>query len=229
MDELLKTLALRPEPWTTGEIIINTAAAFLLGIFVTWVYRSTHRQLTISFSFVNTMVLLAMIMTVVMMVIGDNIARAFGLAGAMSIIRFRTVVKDTRDTAFVFFALGVGMGTGTGNLRLAVLGTLLIGFFIFVLHWTRHGAIARNEYMLSMHILPTMSEEERKVYLPVFEQYLDQHRLLNVQSSRMGDALKLTFHVVLKNPKLTEKLVGDLSGLEGLHRVSLAYGETAEG
>lgn len=228
MDDLLRSLALRPEPWTTGEIILNTGVAFLLGIFVTWTYRSTHRQMTVSFSFVNTLVLLSMIMTVVMMVIGDNIARAFGLAGAMSIIRFRTVVKDTRDTAFVFYALGVGMGTGTGNLRLAVLGSLLIGFFIFVLHWTRHGAIARNEYLLTMHMLPTLNEEERNVFLPVFERYVNRHRLVSVKSSKMGDVLKLTFHVELKEPPLTEKLVSDLSGLEGLHRISLAFGENAE-
>jgi len=228
MEDLLRSLALRPEPWSTGEIIVNISLAFLLGLFITWTYRSTHRQLTVSFSFMNTLVLLAMIMTLVMMVIGNNIARAFGLAGAMSIIRFRTVVKDTRDTAFVFFALASGMGTGTGNLRLALMGTVLIGLFIFILHWTRHGSVSRNEFLLNLRMLPPESEEERKVYLPVFERFLKRHRLVTVKSTKMGDSLKMTFHVVVKNPDETETLVAELSGLEGIHRVSLSFGDSSE-
>ena len=228
MEDLLRSLALRPEPWSSGEIVLNIAVAFFLGLFITWTYKSTHRQLSVSFSFVNTLVLLAMIMTVVMMVIGNNIARAFGLAGAMSIIRFRTVVKDTRDTAFVFFALASGMGAGTGNLRLAVIGTLLVGFFIFLLHWTRHGAISRNEYLLTLRMLPPESEEERKVYMPVFDRFLSRHRLISVKSTKMGDSLKLTFHVVMKDAKKTEPFISELSGLEGLHRVSLSFGDSAE-
>jgi uncharacterized membrane protein YhiD involved in acid resistance len=199
-----------------------------MGLFIAWTYRSTHRQLTASFSFVNTLIMLSMIMTLVMMVIGNNIARAFGLAGAMSIIRFRTVVKDTRDTAFVFFAIASGMGSGTGNLRLSILGTLLVGFFIFVLHWTRHGAISRNEFLLTLRMLPPESEEERKIYLPLFERFLSTHRLVSVKSTKMGDSLKLTFHVVMRDPKQTEVFISELSGLEGLHRVSLSFGDSAE-
>ncbi len=228
METLLRSLALRPEPWTTGEIIVNLVVAFMLGLFIAWTYRSTHRQLTVSFSFMNTLVLLAMIMTLVMMVIGNNIARAFGLAGAMSIIRFRTVVKDTRDTAFVFFALASGMGTGTGNLRLSLIGTLLIGLFIFILHWTRHGSVSRNEFLLNLRMLPPENEEERKVYLPIFEQFLKKHRLVTVKSTKMGDSLKMTFHVVMKDPEDTETLVAELSGLEGIHRVSMSFGDASE-
>ena len=170
----------------------------------------------------------AMVAAMVMMVIGNNIARAFGLAGAMTIIRFRTVVKDTRDTAFVFFALASGMGTGTGNLRLALMGTVLIGLFIFILHWTRHGSVSRNEFLLNLRMLPPESEEERKVYLPVFERFLKRHRLVTVKSTKMGDSLKMTFHVVVKNPDETETLVAELSGLEGIHRVSLSFGDSSE-
>ncbi len=228
MDEFLQSLALRPEPWTAGEIILNAVVAFLLGLFIAWVYRGTHRQLTVSFSFVNTLVLVAMIMSIVIMVIGNNIARAFGLAGAMSIIRFRTVVKDTRDTAFVFYSLAAGMAAGTGNLKIAFIGTLLVGFFIGILHWTRHGAISRNEFLLSFDMLPTDNEDERSLFVPVFDRFLKGHQLVSVKSTRMGETLRLTFYVMLKNPKETQELVSELSGLEGLYRVSLAFGEEGQ-
>jgi uncharacterized membrane protein YhiD involved in acid resistance len=171
----------------------------------------------------------AMIMSVVMMVIGNSLARAFGLAGAMSIIRFRTVVKDTRDTAYVFFALGAGMAAGSGNLKIALIGTLLVGFFIGILHWTRHGTSSRNEFLLSFDMVPTDREEERKIFFPVFERFLKAHHLVNVKSVRMGQFLNLTYQVSLKDPSQTDALVAELSALEGLNRVAMAFGDEAEG
>jgi len=229
MEEFFRALALRPEPWSAGEIILNATTAFVLGLFIAWIYRGTHRQLTVSFSFVNTLVLVAMIMSIVIMVIGNNIARAFGLAGAMSIIRFRTVVKDTRDTAFVFFALAAGMAAGTGNIKIALIGTILVGFFIGILHWTRHGAVSRDEFLLTFDMLPSNAEDERNVFVPVFDRFLKSHQLVSVKSTRLGENLRLTFHITLKNAKQTQELVSELSGLEGLHRVALAFGEETQG
>ncbi len=229
MDELLQSLATRPDPWTAGQIMLNTTLAFALGLFIAWVYRSTHRQLTVSFSFVNTLVLLSMLMALVMMVIGNNIARAFGLAGAMSIIRFRTVVKDTRDTAFVFYSLAVGMAAGTGNLKIAIIGSFLVGLFIFFLHWSRHGAAGRAEFMVTFSMLPTDSSEEPKYYEPVFKQYCRSYQLVQVKSERMGEYIKLTFHVSLRDSDHSELLVSELSALEGLFRIAVNFGEEVSG
>jgi uncharacterized membrane protein YhiD involved in acid resistance len=229
MDELLQSLAIRPEPWTAGQIMLNTTLAFAAGLFVAWVYRTTHRQLTVSFSFVNTLVLLSMLMALVMMVIGNNIARAFGLAGAMSIIRFRTVVKDTRDTAFVFFSLAVGMAAGTGNLKIAIIGSLLVGLFILILHWSRHGAAERSEFMVAFSMLPTDSREESRFYEPVFQKHCRSYQLVQVKSERSGEWIKLTFHVSLRNPDESELLVSELTALEGLFRIAVNYGEEVSG
>jgi len=232
MDEILQTLARQPEPWTSGQIVLNCVVAFLLGLFVAWVYRETHRRQTVGFSFVNTLVLLSMLMTLVMMVIGSNIARAFGLAGAMSIIRFRTVVKDTRDTAFVFYSLGAGMAAGTGNLKIAVIGTLIIGLMIGILHWTRHGALGRNEFVVSFSLLPDDSPDDspdvREPYRPIFERLCRSYELVQVKSERMGETIRLIFHLTLKDSNATQELVNELSSLEGLYRVTLNYGEGVE-
>lgn len=228
MDEILQALTLRPEPWTAGEIALNVLVAFFLGIYVAWIYRSTNRTLTISFSFINTLVLLSMIMAMVMMVIGNNIARAFGLAGAMSIIRFRTVVKDTRDTTFVFYALGAGMASGTGNLRIALVGTLLIGFLIGILHWTRHGSISRNEFLLTFRMFPTDNELERTIYLPLFKRFFKRFHSVSVKSTRMGETLVFSFHVTLNDPDQTDLIVSELSALEGIQQVALSHGDPTQ-
>jgi len=228
MDDLLRTLATRPEKWLAGEIVLNVLLAFLLGLFVAWIYRATHRQLAVSFSFVNSLVLLAMIMAMVMMVIGNNIARAFGLAGAMSIIRFRTVVKDTRDTAFVFYSLGAGMACGTGNLKIALIGTLLVGLFIAILHWSRHGVISADEFMVTFSMPPTDDVEETKIYAPIMKKYCSGHHLVGVKSERMGETIRLTFQVSLKDPREAEVLVSELSNLEGIQRVAVNFGEDSQ-
>jgi hypothetical protein len=227
LDTFLQDLLAFPEPITSTEIVINTCVAFVLGLYVTWVYRATHRQVSHSYSFVNTLMLLCLIMTIVMMVIGSNLARAFGLVGAMSVIRFRTVVKDTRDTAFVFLALGVGMATGTGNLRIALIGTILVGLLILLLHWTRHGIPPRGDFLLRFNMVPSDDPDASTIYEPVFKRYLSRWTLVNVKSVRMGQFLQFLFHVKMQNPSRMEDLTLALMGLEGLDKVSVTTEEKA--
>ena len=95
------------------EILLHLTLAFALGIALALVYRGTHKGLSYSQSFTLTVVFVTVIVAATMMVIGGSLARAFALVGALSIIRFRTVVKDTKDTTFVFAGLAVGMAAGT--------------------------------------------------------------------------------------------------------------------
>ena len=91
--------------YTLTDMIVNVGLAAALGLVVALVYRATHKGLSYSQSFTQTILFVAVIVAIVMMVIGGNLARAFALVGALSIIRFRTVVKDTKDTAFIFASL----------------------------------------------------------------------------------------------------------------------------
>src|SRR4051794_18380600 len=102
-------------PWTL--LAVRLAAAFALGCVVAAVYHLTHgRGRSGSATLMTTLVLLTVLIAVVTLVIGNNVARAFSLVGALGIVRFRTVVQDTRDTAFVIFAVVMGMAVGAGYL-----------------------------------------------------------------------------------------------------------------
>lgn len=101
------------------EMAVNILVAMLLGFIISYLYRTTHRGLSYSQSFTLTILFVTVIVAVVMMVIGGSLARAFALVGALSIIRFRTVIKDTKDTSYVFLALAIGMAAGTSNYFLA--------------------------------------------------------------------------------------------------------------
>lgn len=118
-------------------LVVRLAAAFALGGVVAWIYRATHHRPNSleeesTQGFVATLVMMTIIIAMSTQVIGDNVARAFSLVGALSIVRFRTVVKDTRDTAFVIFSVVVGMAVGAGHLPVAIVGIVITGMAAFV-------------------------------------------------------------------------------------------------
>ena len=206
------------------DVVVNILLSFLLGILISTAYRWTHRGYNYSFSFVNTIVLLPMITAMVMMVIGNNLARAFGLVGAMSIIRFRTVVKDTRDTAFVFFALAVGLATGVGYHIIAIPGAIIVTMFVLSLHAFNYGSIRSREVLLRFVATPGPDDGDAG-YLEIFEKHLKKSTLLNVRSVRGGEKLELSFFVKLKKIEEAGDLVKSLESLDGVDSVSLILTE----
>ena len=111
--------------WPTLLLRLGLAAVF--GMIVAGVYGFTQRRPTgHAISLITTLILLTILVAMTTMVIGDSVARAFGLVGALSIVRFRTVVDDTRDTSFVIFAVVVGMALGAGNLLICLLGVPVV-------------------------------------------------------------------------------------------------------
>ena len=130
------------------DILTNLAVASVLGMVISAVYKRTHKGLSYSQSFMLTVVFVTVIVAMVMMVIGNNLARAFALVGALSIIRFRTVVKDTKDTAYIFLALGAGMAAGTSSYFLAIVGAAVISALAYVLHLINYGSLYKSEFLL---------------------------------------------------------------------------------
>jgi hypothetical protein len=111
----------------TMAIVLRLAGALVLGAMVAVIYRWTRGDVAASESFTVTLVLLAILIAMVTQVIGDNVARAFSLVGALSIVRFRTVVRDTQDTAYVIFAVAVGMAMGASNATVGLVGLGTVG------------------------------------------------------------------------------------------------------
>jgi hypothetical protein len=104
--------------------------ALICGLLLSIIYRATYRGPSYSVTFVNSLVLLTIISSIVIMVIGNNIARAFGLVGAMSIIRFRTAIRDTMDLVYIFLSLAIGMACGVGLTAVALVGSLIAGLVV---------------------------------------------------------------------------------------------------
>ena len=131
-----------------SEILINLVLSFILGVLISLIYKKTHKGLSYSQSFMVTLIFVGVVVAMVMMIIGNNLARAFALVGALSIIRFRTVVKDTKDMGYIFMSLAAGMAAGTSSYFLAVAGTIVLMAIALVLHISNYGSLYKSEFIL---------------------------------------------------------------------------------
>ncbi|MEZ4235640.1 MAG: DUF4956 domain-containing protein [Myxococcota bacterium] len=122
-----------------GDLLLRLLVAWLAGQAIGWFYSWSHGVLSYSQNFVQAQVLLSMVVCVIMAVVGDSLARAFGLGAALAIVRFRTPVKDARDTVFLFLSVAVGMASGTGMLGIALAGTAVMGVTSLFLNWSAFG------------------------------------------------------------------------------------------
>jgi len=200
------------------EMMINLALAIVLGFFVASVYRYTHKGLSYSQSFTQTILYVTVIVSLVMMVIGGSLARAFALVGALSIIRFRTVVKDTKDTAFIFAGLGVGMAAGTSNYFLAAVGTVFICALALILYKSNYGALYKSEFILRFIFDQSHSSA---AYLEVLQQFAKRSNMLHIEPSGDGQFLKLTYDITLKEDTTADKLTQAFDAVEGTSEVVL--------
>src|SRR5690349_17961507 len=128
----------------------RVGVALGLGAAVAGLYRWARRGEPIAPTFLATLVLLATVIAMATQIIGDNVARAFSLVGALSVVRFRTVVKDTQDTAFVIFAVAVGMAVGAGHPSVAISGIGVVGIAAWIM--SRRGALPPAEHLYALEV-----------------------------------------------------------------------------
>jgi uncharacterized membrane protein YhiD involved in acid resistance len=204
------------------EVILNILVAIMLGFVISFLYRVTHRGLSYSQSFTLTVLFVTVIVAVVMMVIGGSLARAFALVGALSIIRFRTVIKDTKDTAFVFLALAVGMAAGTSNYFVAFVSTIMIGALVLIVDHYKYGALYKSDFVIRFLFTRTaQGNSQQAPYLDVFEKLARTSNLLHVEPTGDSAIVRMTFDVSLKEETEPADFVASLSALANLDDIVL--------
>ena len=119
---------------TVGTLLTALILAFVLGVFIVVIYRMTYTGAMFNKSFAMSLVLLSMVTAAVILTISSNVVLSLGMVGALSIVRFRTAVKEPLDTVFMFWAIVAGLITGAGYVPVAVIATLLIGALFLLLH-----------------------------------------------------------------------------------------------
>jgi len=193
--------------------------AFVLGQVIAWTYAWTHSGLSYSRSFTQSLVLMTIIVALVMFIIGHSIVTAFGLLGALALIRFRNVLKDTRDTVFVFASLVVGMAVGTQRFQLAVLGTAVLLLVVVYLTKTSFGTQGKYDGYLTLRLSAlTRDRAESSMLLGKFCRAVKE---ISTRQTGEEEGAELVYQVGLRDRERSGELLEELRRLEGVTHVSL--------
>ena len=204
------------------DMLLVMVLSFALSALIGWIYKITHRGTSYTQSFVFTLVLNGMIVALVMLVIGSDIARAFSLVGALSIIRFRNAVKETRDVGFIFFTMAIGMAVGTGFYLLAVAGTIFISLVILLM--TRQNWYAREMSSHILHIQIQNGAPFEKLFDTTLAKYTSTSELISADSIQSGTLTELTYSIGLKKSAEVQDFLTEIGSLNGNNRVTLVAG-----
>ncbi len=214
-DWLRQTFGNAPtDPWQT--LLVRLIAALLLGSVVVVIHRATRgRTSDHSTTFPATLVMLCVLIAMVTQVIGDNFARAFSLAGVLAIVRFRTVLRDTKDTAFVIFAVVVGMSIGAGQPIVALIGLGTVAAAAAIYRDRPHEA-ATVLYKKLLIVKLTWSPELESQLRDVLSKYASDVQSLAASTIRQGSAMELHYRVGLPPTASLPQLIANLNRLEGI-------------
>lgn len=225
MPEFLLPAITAASPISPVNVLIRLVIALALGGVVSWIYRRTRAE--ISPTFPATLVLLAVLIAMVTQVIGDSVARAFSLVGALSIVRFRTVVRDTQDTAFVIFAVVVGMACGASDPRIALIGIGVVGAAAFVMRPRANGREdAATMYVLSVRV--ATGQDLNATVGAVIDTVVSERQLTSIGTARQGIAVEAAYLVRLRPGRTADEVVKALNRIEGVQNISLVARNTEE-
>jgi uncharacterized protein DUF4956 len=207
--------------FAVGDIFLTLVSSFALGMLIAYTYRATHKGISYSQSFVQTLVILAMVVSVVMLVIGSNLARAFSLVGALSVVRFRNAVKETRDVGFVFFTMIIGIAAGTRFYVLAAVATTAICLVILLMVNFNFFALSNVSQILKVQV---PNEADLTMFDDLFLQYTKESDLISIDTVRSATLTELIYNVVLKRESQRQEFISAVRERAGNERVSLITG-----
>jgi len=209
--------------FTPESILLSILVAFLLGQLLAWIYTATHSGLSYSRSFVQSLILIAVAVSLVMAVIGNSIITAFGLMGALALVRFRNVIKDTRDVVFVFYALVIGMAAGSQRHAVAVVGTLAMGVIAGYLHLTAFGSRHSYHAFLQFTVKGPFGPDHDA--LRVLKRFCVTFSPVSIQRQELTGTSTCAYQLVLCDSGRNEELLAALEAVAGVSDVDIAAQE----
>jgi hypothetical protein len=216
------TLGLTTSPPQLAEVIVRLVSALVMGGIVALVYRRTRSRADVSESFSVTLVLLSILIAMVTQVIGESVARAFSLVGALSIVRFRTVVRDTQDTAYVIFAVAVGMAVGTSNLTVAVCGIVVVAVAAGIMRARSRVVVAlpAGDLPFELTVRLASGAEPEAVLGVALDGFGASRQFVAVTTVKQGLAIEVTYRLAIEDAA-SAALVNALNRIEGVQGVTL--------
>ncbi len=202
--------------WEMG--LLTLMLALVIGHVIGWVYMLSHTGLSYSRMFVASLMVLPVIVSLVMTLMTGNIVIAFGLLAVFAVVRFRNVLKDTRDTTFVLWAIVEGMAVGTHNFSTALLGGLFVAALYIYIRLTSFGS--RHHYDVILSVQWAGEEVPTKALRPILGRHAARTQLASQRRAGPSE-LDLSYRLLLRDPSRTGELLGELETVPGVAHASL--------
>lgn len=217
MDQLLEPLFkgdFQPTAGGPETALLMLLLSFCLGHVVGYIYMWTHTGLSYSRMFVASLVVLPIIVSILMMLMSTNVFIAIGLLAVFAVVRFRNVLKDTRDTAFILWAIVLGMAVGTLRFSTALIGCAFVGLVFIYLKWSGFGTRLRYDVVLSLRMTGDLVGGLRRLK-GVIRRHSSRAELTSERN--VTDAgLELSYRLLLRDPGRSQELVQELQQTDGV-------------
>ncbi|MEP6538938.1 MAG: DUF4956 domain-containing protein [Bryobacteraceae bacterium] len=202
------------------EMLVRLAGAFGFGLVIAGIYWFTRRKQSMGFEFSMTLLLLCLLIAMVTQVIGDSVARAFSLVGALSIVRFRTVVRDTQDTAYVILSVSVGMAIGARNPWVAMIGIALVVLAEVVLALaTRRVRVRRPRFTLRLRV--SFDQDPETLIVRILGLQISDCELIALGTGKQGGSIEAAYHLTAPFDKPATEWIRLLADTPGVQNVQL--------
>jgi uncharacterized membrane protein YhiD involved in acid resistance len=206
------------------EILCSLLLTFILCFVMAMVYRWTFQGFSYSRTFIHTLILGGMIVDMLIMAIGNNLARGLGILGTLAIVRFRTNLRDSRDMVILFACFGIGIACGAGTFNVAIVGSLTIAAAILILHWSPFASRRDYEGLLRF-MLPAETTQEDDVKA-VLRQFCASFNLIAVREAAQGDLIEYSYQIRLLDPSYQSEVVDKLHEIDDVVDASLLMHRT---
>lgn len=211
---------------TLTEVVFAVFVSFILGLIISWVYMKTHQTTTYSPSFVHTLIIMGVVVSVIIVVIGSDIAKAFSLAGALSIIRFRSAMRDPKDVAFIFFSMGAGLACGAGLYLHGIIFTIILSILIYIISLFNYGGKA--EIFKTLKVTVPENVDYTDLFDDLFQEKLSEYKLIGVKSKNLGTTFELRYLIRTKKDVSDKELLDEIRTRNANLRVQLTMAPSEE-
>jgi hypothetical protein len=209
-----------PSSFDPLYLVVALSCALVCGFIIAETYRRTDKGVDYSRPFLQVLLVIAAIVSFVTLIVGDDLARAFTLVGALSVIRFRTAVKEARDLAFIFWAVAIGMGSGSGYITSSLAFSIVISILIFILTALKYGVQEPN-----LKVLRVRMDSKAKydtLFIDCFPKFLKNWKRLSVSLVRQGLLYEVVYLIHLQDKAKEEEFIDALRELVGDHPITLS-------
>lgn len=205
--------------FTIQNLLLSMGVALALGILISVVYMKTHKTHTPSQSFALTLVILPAIITIIILLVGNSVARAFSLAGAFSIIRFRSAPGDPKDITYVLFSMAVGLACGMGYILYGVIVAVILCAVMLILETLKFGRVKSTQKLLKITIPENL--DYQNAFDGIMQKYTETYKLIKVKTADLGSLYELQYAITSKDSVNEKDFIDDLRCRNGNLNITL--------